>query len=198
MRPSAVDGRIVSDERGAAMLEFVLMLPFIWLVLVLLFDFGQAFLERQRTLVAAREVAIRYNAQVDASGDTSYGAIRGQVARDTLGVRNLTGVFGDSDSDNCPGHNDGISLGPIGGALHSGMSGLDAVMGGFLGAISSTTVHEVSAQGRPVAGALFLKPSYSACVAIDSGSWTSSQVGGLLGIVKALVKGAGNLIGSLF
>jgi len=48
------------SETGSVMLEFVLVCPFIAIVLVLIFELGAALLTRQRTIVAVREAGLRY------------------------------------------------------------------------------------------------------------------------------------------
>src|SRR4051794_10615565 len=80
-------------ERGVAMLEFVLMLPFIFVMLLLIFNFGQALVERQRALIAVREMAIRHGLAIGGAGDVSIEPTRDRVIQDILTPRGMSGDF---------------------------------------------------------------------------------------------------------
>lgn len=90
MRCSTEPGR--GRERGAAILEFVLVLPFLLLIFVLVVDFGTALLARQRASVAARELAFRHSARSaglrEAAGPALQRA-RSEVQREILLARRL-------------------------------------------------------------------------------------------------------------
>jgi len=155
------------------MLEFVLMLPFIWIVLVLILDFGQGFLERQRTMVAVREVAIR-------TAQGAGGDVFGDVSRETFTARRMTATFAEDEGGTC-GRQEGFDAGPIDNALEPG-GGWDVVRGALssaLGRVSRTRTYHVTAQGPPVAGRLLDARPYRGCFAIDNGTWTFSETGTL-------------------
>jgi len=177
-------------QAGVAMLEFVLMLPFVWIVLVLILDFGQGFLEQQRTMVAVREVAIR-NAQ-GVGGD-----VAGDVLADTFGRRGMTATFAASDGGTCP-RQPSMDEGQLDSVLSMDLGWLGSAASGALGNLSKTTVYEVTAQGGPIAGRLLEPRAYQACFAIDEGTWTKDQLHGYGDIIANVVKGAVKALGSKF
>jgi len=161
-----------SADNGVAMLEFVLMLPFIWIVLVLTFDFGQAFLERQRTLVAVRELAFRHTAEVAERGDTSVDASWHAVERDTLDAKRLEGeAFLDRRGDGTCSRRSGdaVDEGAVGRSLGK--------LGAALGRLSSAHVYEVSARGPRVAGRLLPSAVHERCFVVDGSPWTIHETG---------------------
>lgn len=88
MRCSTETGR----ERGAAILEFVLVLPFLFLILVLVVDFGTALIARQRAAVAVRELAFRHSARSAGLRESAGPALeraRSEVRREILEARRL-------------------------------------------------------------------------------------------------------------
>src|SRR5688500_17544574 len=145
-----------SHDAGSSMLEFVLALPFIWIVLAVCFNFGMALVERQRTLVTAREAGMRTAAGLDVSGD---------LERDILRARGMRASIESSEGRaTCPAPGGG----PDDSALHQAV----IAGGGMLGRLSGSQVHEVRATGRPLVGRWLPQPRYRACFAVDSGTWT--------------------------
>jgi len=164
------------------MLEFVLMLPFIWIVLVLILDFGQGFLERQRTMVAAREIAIR-------SAQGAGGDVVQDVARDVLSPRGMTASFAASDGGTCP-REPSMDEGSLNSVFGMDLGWIGSAVSGAMGRLSRTTVYEVTAQGRPISGRLLEPGVYQACFAIDQGTWTHDETGGYGDIIYNAIKGA--------
>jgi hypothetical protein len=156
-----------------AMMEFVLVLPFVWIIMVLIFNFGQSFLEQQRTRVAAREAGIRravargeLNDQVD------------PVRRDTLERRRLVGQFQDDDGGSCP-RQDPFDSGRVDDALGRGLGMIGGAMDSLFGELSNTRIYTVSAEGPPVVSRLVTAPTYAVCFALDDSTWTYAETGGL-------------------
>lgn len=164
------------------MLEFVLMLPFIWIILVLIFDFGQALVERQRTMVAVREVAFRHSARIGSGDLGDVSGIGGEVAGDTLRVRRMSASFQVSGGDSrCPGRGPSVD--------ESGLQQVFEKVQEFLARMSSSQVYQASAYGQPVAGRLLPQPTYSGCFAVDARPWTYAETQGYWGVFKKLVGG---------
>jgi hypothetical protein len=173
--PTATRDRL-GRESGVAMLEFVMMLPFIWIILVLIFDFGQGFLERQRAMVAAREAGIR-----SAMGRKNAAQ---EVVGDTLEPRGMGGDFDIADGGTCPRQDpfnqqqltDAFDTSGLWGELIQGISSL-------LGRVSKTKAYALTAHGRPITGRLLDAQPYKVCFAIDDGTWTSEEIGGNYGSI---------------
>jgi Flp pilus assembly protein TadG len=172
-----------TGETGSSMLEFVMMLPFIWIILVLILDFGRGFLERQRTYVALRELGIRQSFAAARGGDSSVQTIANQLTQDTLGLRRMSATFSTSEGNNisCPNRNPGTDDG--------GLQGVLAGMSGFMGRMSSTQLYETNAQGQPLAGRLLPQRLYEGCYAIDVHPWTYAETGGYAGFIKKMLGG---------
>src|SRR4051812_39025568 len=140
--------RSIAQQEGVAMLEFVLMLPFIFVVLLLIVNFGQGLGERQRTMIALRELAIRHSLGLPKNGgNASINPVGDQLAADTLAARRLTAEFSldQSEAGTCPRRDkEGANEEEIGGIL--------GVLGTFLKNASSSHTYQTEARGMPIAG----------------------------------------------
>lgn len=169
------------------MLEFILVLPFIWIILMLTINFGHSFLERHRVLVAAREIGLRHGQQV-AGGTDNIAAAIDEVKQDTLALRGLEGIIGGPDGE-CPGDGGPVDRTEILGAFGEGsFSEAGKKLGEFLGAISMTQVYSVQAEG-PQIGGLLPAARHASCFAIDGSTWTFDETGGFWGLLRSLVGG---------
>jgi hypothetical protein len=167
-------------EKGMAMMEFVLVLPFIWIILSLSMNFALTLLERQRTLVALREVGFRQSTAASADGSDDVTSTADAVIADTLRPRRVTATFAlREDEAGCRPDADNASAGVVRSVL-SGMSR-------FNGSMSSTQVYSSSARGQQLTGRLLRQPSYSGCFAVDAYTWTYRETGGYGGFIKRLV-----------
>jgi hypothetical protein len=175
--------RRAADTTGASMLEFVLVLPFIWIVLALSFNFGLALVEKQRALVATREYALR-DTMALAGGRRENVAAR--VTADTLAPRGMSGSYRAEASSGCPDR---------GGSGAADRGGVIADVSRFLGRVSSTQVYRTSMSGQPLASPLLPKPAYASCFAIDSNPWNyHDNPGGYWGYLRRLVPGLGRIL----
>jgi len=166
------------------MLEFVLMLPLIWLVLALSFSFGAAFLERQRAMVAVREVGLRHH-----GGDARPDAVMTQVTTDLLRDRTMSAQFSyRADDGTCARDGESADDRAARGAL--------APVLGFLRRVSSSRTYEIHAVGQATTIAIVPTPRHRACFAIDGGTWTYSETGSPVGFVVRTVGGALGSVGS--
>lgn len=169
--------RPMTDEQGIAMLEFVLVLPFIWVILALCFNFGQALLERQRALVAVREVGMRHLAGLAVGQDDIAGVVS-VLAKDTLAPRQMSASFRIDDARvTCPG--EAVNDSEVRMAF--------SVIGSQLKRLSSTHEYEVSASGPALVGRWLPRPTHTACFALDSSPWTYAENGGYGGMVTQLI-----------
>ncbi|MGH9384805.1 MAG: TadE/TadG family type IV pilus assembly protein [Vicinamibacterales bacterium] len=170
-----------SNARGVAMLEFVLMLPFIWTVLALSFSFGVAFLERQRAMVAVREVALRHE------DDEFPDSVIQEVEADTLEARSLRSEFTyESGSGSCPRDGEAVNDAAARGALEPIFQ--------FVEQVSSSRSYRVQATARELSSPLTAPAVHTMCYAIDGGTWTSAETGGAFGLIK---KAVGNVLGEI-
>jgi hypothetical protein len=154
--------------RGVAALEFVLVLPFIWIIFVLVFNFGQIFLERQRAFVALRELAIRSQ-----GGDWEAHATA--IEADTLAQRGMKATYIVESGATCPQKSaiDGADVEDATKAKTSGMwRWLTDWINSALDKLSSTRAYRATVTGRPFTGGLLKNRSYEVCYAIDDGTWT--------------------------
>lgn len=192
------------DEHGSAMLEFVLMLPFIFIILILIFNFGEVFLERQRTFVAVREMAIRHGAQIGSEGNNRTDQLVERLTRDTLSQRTMSAEFTVTDGGTCPRRQEAVDEGQISDALNRDFGWIAGAMTSVLTFLSRTQVYEITAQGLPmpffqrgargqVVGRTLSAPTYSACFAIDNRPWTYSETGGPSDWVKGLFSKLGDI-----
>ena len=178
------------DQRGVAMLEFVLMLPFVWVVLALILNFGLAFLERQRTLVAARELGIRHSvarARVRAAPVQSVGD---RVTSQLLAPMGMSSEYTTYDTGACPQDGEPVDAGSV-------RDGLGMLLS-FLGDTSASRSYRVRAEGRPVVGTLLPKPVHGVCFAIDSGTWTHAETGEPMDWLLDQIGGLGSTISGAF
>jgi len=176
-----------SDECGVAMLEFVLMLPFIWVILALVLNFGLALLERQRTMVAVREVGIRHTAQFASTPEAQLAPVVDQVIAQNLAHRNMTAQVVDlGDDGECPRDGEGVDRGPVEDAFRKFQD--------FFESISASRSYLITAQGQPLIGPLLPDDEYSMCFAIDGSPWTKTETGGPLDWLKNLVGGIASKI----
>jgi len=177
---------------GSAMLEFILVLPFIFIVLVLIFNFGQAFLARHRALVAVREIGLRHSAALADSNDGSlFQNTARQVESEILAPRGMTANVERTPNGTCP-----AAAGEQ--ADSSFLSSAFKVMGGLLGRVSSSSTYDITVTAPPLTGRLLAGQSFRACFAVDSGTWTKRETGGPLDWLKSLVGSLGKLVGGLF
>jgi hypothetical protein len=177
-------------DSGVAMLEFVLMLPFIFVVLLLVVDFGQGLLERQRTLVAVREVALRHARDVGEPGTgPKWNRTQSQVTADVLKPRALVPAYFLDRHDGCPGrHAD-----PPDDSWRS--QGAELV-NRVLGTISASHYFEIEARGSPIAGRLLPQPTYAVCMALDGNPWTYDETGGPSQWLRKAFGALGRWVGS--
>jgi hypothetical protein len=176
------------DASGVAMLEFVLILPFVWIVLVLVLNAGQVFLERQRTFVAVREVGIRHTAQFSSNPDAEMAPYAADVVRQVLLPRRMTAVVGErGEAGECPRDGQRATSEPLNDAFKDDVLGLLRGFQDILMKVSSSRSYEIRAQGPPMAGGLMSRRVYRACFAIDGGPWTNDQTGGPLDWLKSLI-----------
>jgi Flp pilus assembly protein TadG len=169
--PRMTGRRRLAEEAGVSMLEFVLTLPFIWTILALTLHFGTAYLERQRTMVAVREVAFRHASLSAQSGPRDVGGDGRTVSAALLQPRKIAGSFSMSASNGgCPGRGGTADESPIRGAFSSVIN--------FVGRMSSTQVYQLSARGQRVSGRLLPQAVHERCFAVDVSPWTYREVGG--------------------
>lgn len=155
-------------NRGIASLEFVLVLPFIWIVFVLVFNFGQIFLERQRASVAVRELAIR-----SLGGDWEPQATA--IEADTLAQRGMKASYIVEDGATCPDKAP-VDQSEVDDATTAKTSGMWEWVAGFINRaldnMSSTRSYRMTVTGRPFTGGLLSNRTYEVCYAIDDAPWT--------------------------
>jgi len=178
------------SERGVAMLEFVMMLPFVFIILVLLFNFGQGYLARQRMLVAVREMGLRHSEAVGVGG-ASMDAIARDLAGDTLQLRRLTAQFAQRDDGTCPGRADESPDGRFGRSAFREFAS-------FMGRISSSHSYDVDVTLPRLAGRVLANRRFIACFAIDDNPWTIYETGQPLDKLTGLFGRLGRLAGSIF
>jgi Flp pilus assembly protein TadG len=177
---------------GAAMLEFILVLPFIFIVLVLIFNFGQGFLARHRALVAVREIGLRYSLVLAESRSGSpFEDTARQVESEILAPRQMTANVERRPNGTCPAATDEQA---DGGALSDAFKDMASV----LGRISSSSTYNITVTAPPLTGRLLANRTFRSCFAVDSGTWTKHETGGPLDWVKSLVGKFGDIVGGLF
>ncbi len=161
------------------MLEFVLVLPFIWIVMALTMNFGLAYLEHQRSLVALREVAIRHAAALAGSQSADMGAKAAELTNDTLRPRQMSASFTlQMGSPSCPGR---------GGSGDGGLlSGVFSSVQRFAGHLSATQMYQSQATGQRPIGRLVPQLSHAGCYALDVNPWTYGETHGYGGIIGGL------------
>src|SRR4051794_9624059 len=76
--------------RGSVSMEFLLMLPFVWLIMMLTFAAGSRTVARQRALVAVREVGVRQLA-LNAANPSPAQETLAEIERSTLAPKRVTG-----------------------------------------------------------------------------------------------------------
>jgi len=194
-RPTANAAPLVDrHEDGAAMLEFVLALPFIWIILMLTINFGHGFLERHRSIVAARELALRHSQEV-ADGTENMAALIARLEQDTLELRGLKAIMSGPDDGGCSGEGGARDARRVSESFNEGgSSSAGKKISDFLGRLSMTQVYSLQAEG-PEVGGLLPAATHSACFAIDGHTWTYHETGGAAGLLKSLVTG---VLGNLF
>ncbi len=183
-------------------MEMVLALPFIWLVLVLVFNFGQAFLERQRTSVGLRELALRHSVVFDDSGEnTPFNLIKDDLDRDTFARRRMSSAFfldnGKAGTCPMPQSSSGPDQPPGQWDLADLLSGgVVDVLSGLLAKLSTSHSYEVESEGPATSGsslpALFggsvlAQPIHTQCLAVDTNSWTVHYTGTPAGWVTKMI-----------
>lgn len=170
----------ISHEHGIAMIEFVLVLPFIWIILALSMNFALTLLEHQRTLIALREVGFRQSTAASAGGPREVTQAANAVTADTLRPRRVSATFTLRENETrC--RPDGDNGG--GGIVQPIFAG----MGRFTGRMSSTQVYSSSARGQRLTGRLLRQPTYASCFAVDAYTWTYRETGGYGGFIRSLV-----------
>ncbi len=174
-----------------------MMLPFIFIILVLIFDFGQAYLERQRMDVAIREMGMR-DGGLAASGGGGTAAVANQLSGDTLRYRRMSANFAAPREGSCPANPQAADTSGVNGAFSSGGGGVGSTIGGFLGTMSRTQVYQGTGNGARLTGRLLAPRPYSACYVLDSRTWTYGETGGLSGMFSNLVSGVGGMLGRMF
>jgi hypothetical protein len=163
------------STRGSVSMEFLLMLPFVWLILMLTFAVGSRTLARHRGLVAVREVGVRQLAMNAANASPSEETLA-EIQRTTLTPRRVTGQLrfepaGEAGS--------GLERLPIVGSFLAGLTG--AGRAGFEG--SSPPVSRFLPSGPDRAG------FYA-----GAGTWTHDEApGGLLGALVRQMGGSNDL-----
>jgi hypothetical protein len=168
------------NDAGVAMLEFVLTLPFIWTILALTLYFGMAYLERQRTMVAVREVAFRHASLAGQSGARSVGTDGSVVSAALLQPRGISGTFSMSAGNGgCPDRG--------GSADPSVLSGVFTGVTSFVGRMSSTQVYQLSARGQRVSGRLLPQGVHERCFAVDVSPWTYREIGGYGDMIRRAI-----------
>jgi hypothetical protein len=168
--------RIHPRDGGMAMLEFVLVLPFVWMILVLALNFATALLERQRMLVATREAGMRHLAALG-GGEVSLDAIASALAGDMLAQRQLTASFTTSGGfAECPAAGGSVDASRIRGAFIES----DSVMN----RLSSSHVYAATGSGRRLVGRWLSQPRYVSCFAVDASPWTYRETQGYTGMVE--------------
>src|SRR5262245_26031573 len=76
----------IRDNRGSAMMEFVLSLPFLWLIITLCIGFAGGVLARHRAAVVVREHAFLDSSNAGTS----------EIEAESLGAVKLRGTFSSS------------------------------------------------------------------------------------------------------
>ncbi len=174
------------DARGVAMLEFVLVLPFVWIVMALSLNVGLAYAERQRSMVAIRELALRHSAERASATPGAVASVGERVSGQLLSPRGISAAFRSAASGTCP--RDPEAARP--GAIREALSGFE----GFLRAVSSSQSYELSANGQPMVGSLLPPPVHAVCFAVDGATWTYAETGDPGGWLASQVSGLGGRI----
>jgi len=182
------------------MLEFVLMLPFIWIVLALIFSFGMAFLERQRAAVALRETAMRHAMGHAGNPDTPLATYASEVAAQNLSYRRMSAQVGlGSDAGLCARAGEGYDRTEVEEGFSTTVSGFGEVMQWFLARVSSSRSYEMTAVGQPPVAQFLSQGTHAGCFVVDGTPWTREETGGPLDWLKSAVGGlGGTLLDALF
>lgn len=158
----------VTDERGSAMMEFVLSLPFLWLIIMLSIGFGAGWISKHRAAVIVREHAF-----LDSS-NTATSAAEAEL----LDAVRLSG---------------GFSIQPTGAGLNA--SGLDKVLE-LLGKASSA--HKVCFDGqRELSVRPLPSIPFTECFEVDSNFWTYEETKDRRAAIVAGAIGGGMFFGIL-
>jgi Flp pilus assembly protein TadG len=166
------------------MLEFVLVLPFIWLILALTLNFGMALVERQRAMVAIRELAMRHSAALASDLAAPIDPAVAAITAQTLQARGMAGRFTYAPREGtCPRDGEGADDAPVRDVF--------GVFGAFLNDASSSQSYRLTATGRPLVGRLLEPQVHSHCFAIDGGSWTYRETGDPVDWLKNQIGGLG-------
>jgi len=186
------------------MLEFVLMLPFVFIVLMFVVNFGQALLERQRAAIAVREVAVRHGMAAAAQGGIPrLEPISDEVTRDVLAPRRITGSFtldrlsarGECPASGAPAADDPSTTTRWGGV---DVLGVSQAMKRMLSRMSASHSYEATLRGPGTAGVLLPQPQYTVCVVSDSNPWTVRETKTFDNWIRSALGPLGTLLGYLF
>ena len=186
------------------MLEFVLALPFVFIVLMLIVNFGQALLERQRAAIAVREVAVRHGMATAAEGATArLEPISDAVTRDVLAPRRIAGSF---TMDRLSNRGECLDTGAAGADNTSSNTRwgsaddllFSATLKTILSRLSASHSYEATLRGPGIAGKLLPQPQYTMCVVSDSNPWTVRETGTLGDWIHKALGPLGDLLDYLF
>jgi len=179
-------------QRGDSMAEFVLVLPFIWIILVLTVDFADMLLARQRVLVSIREVAWRHLQLVGtgvggakASDEDRLSTAVDQVNREILGTRKLAGQF----------RRFPVEFGEVNSGAGGSPDLAAGEVGSFLGGLSGAQRYTVEVDYGPVFGTLVPSRNLEASFFVDGNPWTYRELpGGYMGMLGRSLGAIGGLI----
>jgi len=184
--------RRVRGDAGLAMAEFVLTMPIIALVLMLIFTFGQVFLERQRTMVAVREVGIRHAASIPASPDGGFQTHADAVEAQILAPRGMSAQITERPDGSCPRHGEAADYSEV----HDDL--FQDILAPILSKISAGRSYEIHADGRRLFNPLGRDTVYENCFAIDGNPWTKEETGTPLDWIKKALGGLAKEIADVF
>ena len=177
------------DESGSSMLEFVLVLPFVFIIIVLSVDFSASLLTKQRTMVAAREVGFLHSRLAAApqnkckSLDEVMNTAKLTINNEILKQENLNGQFSFASSGSSE--------------FNSQFSGgFDLpVISSLLGGVSKTQGYTVKVQNNPPVATLLKKITVEESFVVDGLPWTYYEMpDGYLGLALGNIP----IIGDLF